>query len=106
MPNINKESDTQNEYIDNPNKDYKIIITSEVADENGEETDLITAEKVQQKSENWMYEALQSFDKGGQQYSVRFNEESSSTTTTTIDDLKQLALNAQSDISKIQKINN
>lgn len=105
MPDINKESDTQNEYIDNPNKDYKIIIASEVADENGEETDLITAEKVQQKSESWMYEALQSFDKGGQQYSVRFNEESSSSTTTTIDDLKQLALNAQSDISKIQKIN-
>ena len=105
MPNINKKSDIQNEYIDNPNKDYKIIIASEVADENGEETDLITAEKVQQKSENWMYEALQSFDKGGQQYSVRFNEESSSSAITTIDDLKQLALNAQSDISKIQKIN-
>ena len=53
-----------------------------------------------------MYEAMQSFDKGGQQYSVRFNEASSySTSETTLDDIKELALNAQSDISKIQKIN-
>lgn len=104
MPDKIKKSDTLNEYVDNPNKDYKIIIASEVADENGEETDLITAEKVQQKSESWMYEALQSFDKGGQQYSVRFNE-SSSTADTTLEELKQLALNAQNDISKIQKIN-
>ena len=53
-----------------------------------------------------MYQALQSFDNGGRQYSVQFNEENGSASTdTTIDDLRQLAFNAQSDLTKIQKIN-
>ena len=37
---------------------------------------------------------------------MRFNEDStSSASETTIDDLKELAINAQSDLSKIRKIN-
>lgn len=95
------------EYIDNPDKDYKLTIASSIQDNDGDETVLVTAEAIKKQSENWMYEAMQSFDKGGQQYSVRFNEASSSSTSseTTLDDIKELALNAQSDISKIQKIN-
>ena len=94
------------EYIDNPDKDYKLTIASSIQDNDGDETVLVTAEAIKKQSENWMYEAMQSFDKGGQQYSVRFNEASSSyTSETTLDDIKELALNAQSDISKIQKIN-
>lgn len=100
MPEINTE------YIDNPNKDYKIIIASTSEEETGEETTILTAEKIQQQSANWMYQALQSFDSGGKQYSVQFNEESGTLSTdTSIDDLKRLAFNAQSDLTKIKKIN-
>lgn len=98
--------ETNTEYIDNPNKDYKIIIASTSEEESGEETTILTAEKIQQQSENWMYQALQSFDSGGKQYSVQFNEESGTLSTdTSIDDLKRLAFNAQSDLTKIKKIN-
>ena len=91
------------ENSENQIKDYKIIYN----DENKEidETPVLTAEIVKEKSESWMYQALESFDKGGIQYSVRFNESQSRGSDTTIDDLKELALNAQNDVSKIQKIN-
>ena len=91
-------------FIENPDKDYKLIIASEEND--GEDVILTTAEKIQHATESWMYDAMESFDKGGRQYSVRFNEDStSSASETTIDDLKKLAINAQSDLSKIRKIN-
>ena len=94
------------EYVDNPDKDYKLVIASDVKDNDDEETILATAETIQKQSESWMYDALQSFEQGGRQYSVRFNEASSSLNSdTTLDTIKELALNAQSDISKIQKIN-
>ena len=99
MPKSNEE------FIDNPEKDYKIIIASETEDD-GEETVIMTAEKIKETSENWLYDAMKSFDKGGQQYSVRFKEDTTSTSSDiTIKDIKELALNAQSDISKIRKIN-
>ena len=93
-------------FIENPDKDYKLIIASEEND--GEDVILTTAEKIQHVTESWMYDAMESFNKGGRQYSVRFNEDSTSTSSaseTTIDDLKELAINAQSDLSKIRKIN-
>lgn len=94
------------EYIDNPDKDYKLVITSKSEDVDNDETFLVTAENIQKQSESWMFQALQSFDKGGSQYSVRFNEDSTSLNSdTTLDTIKELALNAQSDIGKIQKIN-
>lgn len=94
------------EYIDNPDKDYKLVITSKLEDADNDETFLVTAENIQKQSESWMFQALQSFDKGGSQYSVRFNEDSTSLNSdTTLDTIKELALNAQSDIGKIQKIN-
>ena len=94
------------EYIDNPDKDYKLVITSKSEDADNGETFLVTAENIQKQSESWMFQALQSFDKGGSQYSVRFNEDSTSLNSdTTLDTIKELALNAQSDIGKIQKIN-
>ena len=91
------------ENCDNQSKDYKIIYNDDNTEEN--EPPVLTAETVKSKSESWMYQALESFDKGGMQYSVRFNESQSRSTDTTIDDLKDLALNAQNDVSKIQKIN-
>lgn len=91
--------------MDNVNKDYKVIIASEKED-NGDEINIVTAEEIQKQTESWLYDAMQRFDRKGQQYSVRFNEDSTSTSSsTTIDDLKELATNAQSDISKIRKIN-
>lgn len=89
-----------------PEKDYKIIYASPG---NGEDDDVkvITAESIQNQSEQWMYQALQHFDKGGKQYSALYNDDSSSVVSTSlsIDDLKNLALNAQNDLSKILKIN-
>lgn len=97
---------SKDEYTDNKEKDYKIIIASESESDNGEETVIMTAEKIQEISEHWMYDAMQSFEKGGRQYSVRFNEDATSASSeTTIKDIKELALNAQSDIYKIRKIN-
>lgn len=91
------------ENSENQIKDYKIIYEED--NNEVEETPVLTAEIVKEKSESWMYQALESFEKGGVQYSVRFNEAQSRSTDTTIDDLKDLALNAQNDVSKIQKIN-
>nr|DAZ42588.1 MAG TPA: hypothetical protein [Caudoviricetes sp.] len=94
-----------NEYIENQDKDYKLIIASDLID-NSDDTIIITAENIQKQSESWMYEAMKHFEKGGRQYSVKFNEDSSSTSNEiTLDDIKELALNAQNDISKIRKIN-
>ena len=96
------------EYVDNPTKDYKIIYASKEITDDGEDINIITAESIQSKSEQWMYQALQHFDNGGKQYSVSFNEDSSSTNSSanvTIDDIKNLALNAQNDLSKILRIN-
>lgn len=92
------------DYIENNNKDYKIIIASEDAE--NDDVKFVTAEKIQEQSENWMYQALQSFDNGGRQYSVQYAEESSSLqSATSIEDIKNLAFNAQNDLSKVQKIN-
>lgn len=94
-----------NEYIENQDKDYKLIIASDLID-NSDDTIIMTAENIQKQSESWMYEAMKHFEKGGRQYSVKFNEDSSSTSNEiTLDDIKELALNAQNDISKIRKIN-
>ncbi len=82
-------------------KDYKVIISNPHKDDD-QQSVLLTAENL---TESWMRDAMQRFDRNGQQYSVRFNEESSSVSDITIDDIKNLALNAQSDISKIRKIN-
>ena len=108
-PNTNPPNNTptsSSEYIDNPNKDYKIIYASKETMDDVEDVNIITAESIQTKSEQWMYQALEHFDNGGKQYSVTFNEGTSSTqSSTTIDDIKNLALNAQNDLSKILKIN-
>ena len=44
----------KNEYIENPDKDYKLIINSESNDNDDEETILVTAESIQKQSESWM----------------------------------------------------
>lgn len=90
----------------NEQKDYKVIIASEDVDKNGEETVFCTSEAIKKQTDNWLYNALQHFDKGGRQYSVGFNEDSTSTSSDiSIEEIEKLALNAQSDISKIRKIN-
>lgn len=111
-PNANPSNNTppsplsHSEYIDNSNKDYKIIYASKEAIDDEEDINIITAESIQTKSEQWMYQALERFDNGGKQYSVTFNEDTSPMqSSTTIDDIKNLALNAQNDLSKILKIN-
>ena len=96
---------TDNLSLDNSEKDYKVVFVSE-DNSNDEEVKIITAESIQKQSEQWMYQALQHFDNGGRQYSVMFNENtSSSNTNIDLDGIKELALNAQNDLSKILKIN-
>lgn len=104
-------SDNINESQVNDIKNYKISFASDIKDSisSDDETVIVSGFDVQlsEQETNWMRDALQRFDKGGSQYSVVLNEESSSGTakTTTLDDIDDLAFNAQSDISKIQKIN-
>ena len=47
-------------FIENPDKDYKLIIASEEND--GEDVILTIAEKIQNATESWMYDAMESFD--------------------------------------------
>ena len=63
------------EYIDNPTKDYKIIYASKETTDDGEDINIITAESVQSKSEQWMFPAFLHFDTGCIQYSVSYNED-------------------------------
>lgn len=93
------------EYAESTEKDYKIVFLSEDESDDGS-VKIITAEDIQKQSEQWMYHAMQHFDNGGRQYSVIFNENSpSSVKETSLEDIKELALNAQNDIHKIIKIN-
>lgn len=104
-------SDNINESQVDDIKNYKIYFASDIKDSisSDDETVIVSGFDVQlsEQETNWMRDALQRFDKGGSQYSVVLNEESSSGTAknTTLDDIDDLAFNAQSDISKIQKIN-
>lgn len=104
-------SDNINESQVDDIKNYKIYFASDIKDSisSDDETVIVSGFDVQlsEQETSWMRDALQRFDKGGSQYSVVLNEESSSGTakTTTLDDIDDLAFNAQSDISKIQKIN-
>jgi len=69
----------------------------------GEETVILTSE---QTAREWMTNALKSFDPSNRQYSVYLNEESCiDSEKITLDKLENLAKNAQSDLSKILKIN-
>lgn len=69
----------------------------------GEETVILTSEQIAQE---WMTNALKSFDPSNRQYSVYLNEESSvGSEKITLDELENLAKNAQSDLSKVLKIN-
>lgn len=69
----------------------------------GEETVILTSEQIAQE---WMTNALKSFDPSNRQFSVYLNEESGvGSEKITLDELENLAKNAQSDLSKILKIN-
>lgn len=70
---------------------------------NGEETVILTSEQIAQE---WMTNALKSFDPSNRQYSVYLNEESGAgSEKITLNELENLAKNAQSNLSKILKIN-
>lgn len=97
MPN--KENITT-ESIDS-NEDFNITFASNI-NENGEEVAILTSEEM---AKSWMEEALKSFDPSNRQYSVYLNEQLGSDTEMTIEDLKRLAKDAQSDLTKILKIN-
>lgn len=90
-------SDTQSQ-----EEDFSVTFASK-ANVDGEETVIFTSEEIAQE---WMTKALQSFDPTNRQYSVYLNEESvAGSEKTNLDELKNLAKNAQSDLNKILKIN-
>lgn len=82
-------------------EDFSVTFASNV-NSDGEEIAILTSEK---RAKHWMEEALQSFDPTNKQYSVYLNEQSGEDSKLTIEDIKRLARNAQSDLSKILKIN-
>lgn len=83
------------------NEDFSVTFASNV-NSDGEEVAILTSEE---RAKHWMEEALQSFDPTNKQYSVYLNEQSGEDAKLTIEDIKRLARNAQSDLSKILKIN-
>lgn len=94
-------TDTSSTVSSENNEDFSVTFASNV-DSDGEEIAILTSEK---RAKHWMEEALQSFDPTNKQYSVYLNEQSGEDSKLTIEDIKRLAKNAQSDLSKILKIN-
>ena len=94
-------TDTSSAVSSENNEDFSITFASNV-NSDGEEIAILTSEE---RVKHWMEEALQSFDPTNKQYSVYLNEQSGEDSKLTIEDIKRLARNAQSDLSKILKIN-
>lgn len=96
MPDI----DTSEQKV-SENEDFSVTFASK-ENKDGEEAVILTSEEIAQK---WMTEALQSFDPGNRQFSTQLRDDSSFNTGATLDDLKNLAKNAQNDLHKILQIN-
>ncbi len=94
-------TDTSSTVSSENKEDFSVTFASNV-DSDGEEIAILTSEE---RAKHWMEEALQSFDPTNKQYSVYLNEQSGEDSKLTIEDIKRLARNAQSDLSKILKIN-
>lgn len=86
----------------NSEEDFSVTFASK-ENINGEETVILTSEQMAQE---WMTNALKSFDPSNRQYSVYLNEESCvGSKKITLNELENLSKNAQSNLSKILKIN-
>lgn len=94
-------TDTSSTVSSENKEDFSVTFASNV-DSSGEKIAILTSEE---RAKHWMEEALQSFDPTNKQYSVYLNEQSGEDSKLTIEDIKRLAKNAQSDLSKILKIN-
>ena len=94
-------TDTSSTVSSESSEDFSVTFASNV-NSDGEEIAILTSEE---RAKHWMEEALQSFDPTNKQYSVYLNEQSGEDSKLTIEDIKRLARNAQSDLSKILKIN-
>lgn len=102
MPESTENNINNNDSSSTSEEDFSVTFASK-ANDDGEKAVILTSEQIAQ---DWMTKALQSFDPSNRQYSVYLNEESSAgSEKTTLDDLENLARNAQSDLSKILKIN-
>ncbi len=83
-------------------EDFSVTFASKESVD-GEETVILTSEQIAQE---WMTNALKSFDPSNRQYSVYLNEDSGvGSEKITLDGVEDLAKNAQSNLSKILKIN-
>ena len=102
MPERTETKVNNNDSSSTSEEDFSVTFASK-ANVDGEEAVILTSEQIAQ---NWMTKALQSFDPSNRQYSVYLNDESNSNSEkTTLNDLEELAKNAQSNLSKILKIN-
>lgn len=102
MPENTENNTNNNNSSSIPDEDFSVAFASK-ANVDGEETVIFTSEEIAQE---WMTKALRSFDPTNRQYSVYLNEESGAgSEKTNLDELKNLAKNAQSDLNKILKIN-
>ena len=102
MPENTENKINNNNSSSTSEEDFSVTFASK-ANVDGEETVILTSEQIAQE---WMTKALQSFDPTNRQYSVYLNEESGiGSEQVTLDELKNLAKNAQSDLNKILKIN-
>lgn len=100
MPN-KKEKVLSSPYTQSQEEDFSVTFASK-ENTDGNETVILTSEDI---AKEWMSKALQSFDPSNGQYSVYLKEQPFGDDNVTLDDIKLLSKNAQSDITKILKIN-
>ena len=87
---------------DTENENFIVSFEENDNDDNGDTTTIITSEEI---ARNWMKSALESFDPKNAQYSVYLEDKSQGDNSITLEDIHKYAQNAQSDLTKILKIN-
>lgn len=93
-------TETVNTTISEQSEDFSVTFASTLKTD-GEEVTILTSEEI---ASNWLKSALNSFDPSNKQYSVNLNENTVDCSYS-MDELKQLAKNAQNDLVKILRIN-
>lgn len=99
MPRNSIDKSDENNISDN--NDFEVAFASK-KNIDGEETIVLTSEEI---TKEWLSRALQSFDPSNRQYSVQLNDEQGGFDKISLNEISELAKNAQNNISKILSIN-
>lgn len=84
--------------IKNKEEDFEVTLGTKLDDN----TVLLTSNEI---AEDWLMNAMRNYDSSNKQYSTYLNDSAFNSTFITDDELDRLAINPQSDLKKIEKIN-